>query len=140
SATLENIIKAWEGLGYYSRARNLYAGAQQIVQEFKGEFPKTRADLEKIQGIGPYTIGAILSFGFQQRAAAVDGNVTRVLARYFLIETNVCKQPAKRLIQEKAESVLDEKEPWVTAEALIELGATICVLNPKCSDCPLKEN
>ncbi len=139
-APLETVIKAWEGLGYYSRARNLHAAAQTIVEKFQGEIPSGRRDLETIRGLGPYTIGAILSFGFHQRAAAVDGNTTRVLARYFCIEENVCKQPAKRKIQESAEEILDAEEPWVTAEALIELGATVCTPKPRCPDCPLRSN
>ncbi|HSX25496.1 MAG TPA: A/G-specific adenine glycosylase [Chlamydiales bacterium] len=139
AAPLERVIKAWEGLGYYSRARNLHAGAQQIVERFGGEIPSKREDLETIRGLGPYTIGAVLSFGFQERAPAVDGNVTRVVARYFLIEENVCKGATKKKIEEKAEALLDREEPWVTAEALIELGATICTPRPRCADCPIQE-
>lgn len=139
-APLEAVIKAWEGLGYYSRARNLHAGAQQIVAQFQGEFPEQIEELKKIRGLGPYTIGAILSFGFQKKAAAVDGNVTRVLSRLFCIEKNVCKQATKREIQQKAEAILDEQEPWVTAEALIELGALICTPKPRCLECPLQKS
>ena len=138
AAPLTQVIKAWEGLGYYSRARNLHRGAQQIVDRFGGQIPSKREDLESIHGLGPYTVGAILSFGFHQRFAAVDGNVTRVLARYFWIEENVSKQSVKRKIAQAAESVLDAEEPWVTAEALIELGATICTPKPKCAVCPLQ--
>jgi len=140
AATTEQVIKAWEGLGYYSRARNLHAAAQKIVNEFGGTIPSTRSHLETIRGLGPYTIGAILSFGFQQRAPAVDGNVTRVLSRYFCIEENVCKQSVKRQIEGKADALLDENEPWITSEALIELGATVCQPKPKCSECPLQKN
>jgi A/G-specific adenine glycosylase len=140
-APLEQVIKAWEGLGYYSRARNLHAGAQEIVGRFGGEFPFIYEDLKTIKGLGPYTIGAILSFGFQRRSAAVDGNVTRVLARYFCLEENVCRQPVKRMIEQKAEALLDDAEPWVTAEALIELGATLCTPNrPRCSECPISQS
>lgn len=138
SAPLEKVIKAWEGLGYYSRARNLHKGARQIVEHFGGEIPSRREDLESIQGLGPYTVGAILSFGFRQRAAAVDGNVARVLARFFLIEENISKEGVKRAIAERAEALLDAKEPWVTAEALIELGALVCAPKPRCADCPLR--
>lgn len=138
SAPLEKVIKAWEGLGYYSRARNLHRGARQIVENFGGEIPSRREDLESIQGLGPYTVGAILSFGFRQRAAAVDGNVARVLARFFLIEENISKQAVKRAIAERAEALLDAKEPWVTAEGLIELGALVCAPKPRCANCPLQ--
>jgi A/G-specific adenine glycosylase len=140
AAPIERVIKTWEGLGYYSRARNLHRGAQQMVESFGGEVPSDREALMSIKGLGPYTIGAILSFGFQKRAAAVDGNVTRVLARYFSIEENVGRQSVKRLIGEKAEAILDEREPWVTAEALIELGATVCTPKPFCELCPLQKS
>lgn len=139
-APLEKVIKVWEGLGYYSRARNLHKGAQQIVDQFEGEIPSKREDLESIHGLGPYTVGAIMSFGFKQRAPAVDGNVTRVLTRYFSIEENICKQSTKRKITASAESILDANEPWITAEALIELGATVCTPRPRCSSCPLQKN
>ena len=112
--------------------------AQQILESFGGQIPSKRDDLMTIQGLGPYTIGAILSFGFRMRAAAVDGNVTRVLARYFSIEENVGRQAVKRLISEKADAILDPTEPWVTAEALIELGATVCTPKPRCESCPLQ--
>ena len=141
SSPLERVIKAWEGLGYYSRARNLHAAAQQIVDRFGGEIPSSQEDLETIRGLGPYTIGALLSFGFQKRAPAVDGNVVRVLSRYLLIEENVCRPSVKRKIEEKAEGLLDQNEPWVTAEALIQLGASICSpQRPKCSECPIRKN
>ncbi|MBU6384112.1 MAG: A/G-specific adenine glycosylase [Verrucomicrobia bacterium] len=139
-ASLDAVIKAWEGLGYYSRARNLHKGAQQIVERFGGEIPSTREELMSIQGLGPYTVNAILSFGFRKRAAPVDGNVTRVLARFFAIEDNVCKQAVKRKIAQGAEALLTPDEPWVTAEALIELGATICTPRPRCEICPLNKN
>ncbi len=138
AASVERVIKAWEGLGYYSRARNLHSGARQVVERFGGKIPSTWGELETIRGVGPYTIGAILSFGFKKRAAAVDGNVTRVLARYFLIQENVCKQAVKRRIAREAEAILDVDEPWITAEALIELGATVCTPRPRCSVCPLE--
>lgn len=140
NAPLEMVIKAWEGLGYYSRARNLHLGAKQMVEQFGGKIPLKREELLAIHGLGPYTANAILSFGFHKRAAPVDGNVTRVLARFFRIEENVCKQSVKNKIAKGAEAVLDSDEPWVTAEALIELGATICTPKPHCELCPLNQN
>lgn len=139
-APLELVIKTWEGLGYYSRARNLHKGAQEIVEMFDGEIPQSREALEKISGLGPYTVNAILSFGFKKRTAAVDGNVTRVLARFFSLKENVCKQPAKKKLQLGADAILDSEEPWVSAEALIELGATVCTPKPLCELCPLEKN
>ena len=139
-ASLDEVIKAWEGLGYYSRARNLHQGAKQIVEQFNGQIPSSREELMTIRGLGPYTIGAILSFGFKKRSVAVDGNVTRVLSRYFCIEENVCKQAVKKKIAQGAEAILDPDEPWVTMEALIELGATICTPKVRCEMCPLQKN
>ena len=137
-APIEQVIKAWEGLGYYSRARNLHAAAGQIVEEFGGEIPDTKEALRSIRGFGPYTTNALLSFGFQKRALAVDGNVLRVLSRFFLIEENISQSAVRRKIEEKGEILLDLQKPWVTAEALIELGATVCLPKPRCEDCPLK--
>jgi A/G-specific adenine glycosylase len=139
-ASLEQIIKAWEGLGYYNRARHLHEGAKQIVRHFDGTLPSTKEELEKIKGLGSYTVNAILSFAFHQRIAPVDGNVMRVLSRYFLIEEDISKQATKRKIQEHANWMLDEKKPWVTAEALIELGATVCHTKPFCDFCPLQNS
>jgi len=138
SASLEEVIKAWEGLGYYGRARHLHEGARQIVSQYKGIIPSNREQLEKTKGLGPYMVNAILSFAFHQRAAAVDGNVTRVLARHFLVEDDIARHATKKNIQALADEVLDVKKPWVTAEALIELGATLCQSKPLCSFCPLK--
>lgn len=139
AACLPQVIKAWEGLGYYSRARNLHQGAIQIVEQFGGQIPNNKEDLSLIRGLGPYTVGAILSFGFRQRAVAIDGNVTRVLTRYFAIEERVDRQATKKKLTEKAELLLDLKQPWVTAEALIELGASVCAPKPRCEQCPLSE-
>jgi A/G-specific adenine glycosylase len=137
-APLDDVIKAWEGLGYYSRARNLHRGAQQIVADFGGEIPDSKEALATISGLGPYTVGAILSFGFHKRAAAIDGNVLRVMSRYLAIEENVCRSKVRRSIEERTTALLDEREPWITAEALIELGATVCLPRPRCGDCPLQ--
>lgn len=139
AASLEEVIKLWEGLGYYSRARNLYQGAQEILRRFGGQIPSTKEELLSIRGIGPYTVGAILSFGFKKKAVAVDGNVLRVIARLFSIEENICTARARRKIAEKAEQLLDPQAPWITMEALIELGALICTLKPRCEICPLQE-
>lgn len=139
SAPLEAVIKCWEGLGYYSRVRNLHAAARQIVEQFDGKVPQTKEELLTLKGLGTYTVGAILSFGFHQKAAAVDGNVFRVLSRYFQIEENICSSKVKKKIENLAEEMLDPKTPWITAEALIELGATICTPTPRCEICPLQK-
>jgi A/G-specific adenine glycosylase len=135
---LEQVIKAWEGLGYYGRARRLHEGARQIVQQFSGKIPSNREQLEKIKGLGPYTVNAILSFAFHQPTAPVDGNVSRVIARYFLLEKDIGRQSVKKEIQALASEMLDPKKPWVTAEALIELGAVVCQPKPLCDCCPLQ--
>ncbi len=136
-APVDAVLKEWEGLGYYSRARHLHAGAQYVVHVHGGELPSTREALMKIKGLGEYTVGAILSFAFKKRAAAVDGNVLRVLARFENIEEPIDKPQTRQLITKRVEDFLPEKEPWIVSEALIELGATICGKKPKCVQCPL---
>ena len=137
NAPLEDVIKAWEGLGYYSRARNLHAGAQYVVKHFGGELPNTVEGLSQIKGLGPYTIGAILSFAFKQKIAAVDGNVIRVLTRFFQIEEDISKPKTVSKIRLLADEILPDQEPWIFNEALIELGATVCSRRPKCFECPI---
>ncbi|QZA58176.1 A/G-specific adenine glycosylase [Candidatus Rhabdochlamydia porcellionis] len=132
------IIKAWEGLGYYNRARNLHLAAKYILEKYEGVIPDNREELEKIKGLGPYTVGALLNFAFHQKAAAVDANVTRVLARYYYVEEDVTKAKTKQLIQLKTENLLPETEPWVCMEALIELGSLVCSKVAKCIKCPIK--
>jgi A/G-specific adenine glycosylase len=139
-AGLEEVIKAWEGLGYYSRARNLHAGAQYLVAHHGGELPEDPEALAKVKGLGPYTIGAILSFAFHKKAAAVDGNVMRVLSRLFTYEGEIDRPASQKWMREKVEEFLPDSEPWVIMEALIELGATHCGRKPNCEGCPLKED
>lgn len=140
SASLEEVIKMWEGLGYYSRARNLHQAAQFLVDQYAGQLPSTREELSNIKGLGPYTIGAILSFAFQKKAAAVDGNVVRVLTRYFAITDDIQHSSTKKNIWQIAENILPDVEPWIVTEALIELGATVCKRDPDCAKCPLQKN
>ena len=114
--------------------------AQHFVAHHQGEIPCDRAALEEVPGLGPYTIGAILSFAFRQRAAAVDGNVLRVLARYFGIAEDISQGKVRQKITQLAEGILPDEEPWLVAEGLIELGATLCARTPKCLACPLKRD
>ena len=137
-APLEDVFKVWEGLGYYSRARNLHKGAIQIEQK-GGELPSTLNELLQISGIGPYTAGAILSFAFHQKAAAIDGNVERVVSRYVGLEGDLKKEPIKTRLKEQTLALLPDRDSWVVMEALIELGATHCLPNPTCSKCPLNK-
>jgi len=134
-ASLEDIMKVWEGLGYYSRARHLHEGAKKVMRDFGGVLPSERDKLMQIKGFGPYTVGAVLSFAFHQKAPAVDGNVVRVVSRLFAIEEDASK---KRPFEEAVLSILPDDEPWVVMEGLIELGAQICQKKPKCSLCPLQ--
>lgn len=138
AASQDEVIKLWEGLGYYSRARNLHKGAQQIVQEFEGEIPSDPVQLAKIKGLGPYTVGAISSFAFHQKISAVDGNVLRVLSRYFDIHDDIAKPKTVTIIRKLADQLLPEEEHWIVNEALIELGATLCGKKLQCTICPLK--
>lgn len=139
-ASLDEVIKVWEGLGYYSRARYLHAGARYIVAQHQGIFPDCQEEIEKIKGLGVYTAGAIRSFAFHQKTSAVDGNVLRVLARYFKIEEDIAKPKVVKTIRQIAEMILPDEESWIFNEALIELGATICGRQPKCLQCPLKNS
>jgi A/G-specific adenine glycosylase len=137
AASLDKVIKLWEGLGYYSRARNLHAGACYVVQQHQGHLPNTAVELSKIKGIGDYTVGAILSFAFHQKIPAIDGNVLRVLSRYFALHGDIAKTKTKQEIKSIACAILPDHEPWVATEALIELGALICQKKPLCRQCPL---
>ncbi len=139
AASLDEVIKAWEGLGYYARVRHVHAAARELVAKKNGELPCKREELEEIKGLGPYTIGAILSFAFHQKAAAVDGNVARVLSRYFLIEEDISTSAIKQRLQGLAERHLPDTEPWLVMEGLIELGARVCQRVPQCSLCPLQK-
>ena len=136
-ANLETVIKLWEGLGYYSRARNLHAGAKLVMEKFAGKLPPLEKELRQMKGLGPYTTSAILSFAFHQKKAAVDGNVLRVFSRYYQIKDDISKSQTHKKITEILQAQLPEQEPWVINEALIELGATVCRPVPNCSVCPL---
>ncbi|HSX12723.1 MAG TPA: A/G-specific adenine glycosylase [Rhabdochlamydiaceae bacterium] len=139
-ASEEQVLKVWEGLGYYSRARHLHRAAQELIQNQMGHLPQSEEKLLKIKGIGPYTAAAILSFAFHQKAAAVDGNVARVLARLFCIEEDITKGSTQKVLRETLLRLLPDQEPWVIMEALIELGATVCMKRPACDHCPVQQN
>lgn len=141
SSSLDRVLKLWEGLGYYSRARNLHRAARDIVSRFNGELPEGEKELSSIVGLGPYTVGAIRSFAFHRRAAALDGNVIRVLSRLLAFQEDISQLSSVRTLRSHLLQLLPKRTPapWKVMEALIELGATICSKNsPLCSDCPLK--
>lgn len=139
-ASLDQVIKMWEGLGYYSRARHLHEAAKYLVVHFNGQLPSEEEQLKKMKGLGPYTIGAILSFAFHQKKAAVDGNVIRVLTRFFGLEEDISKTATINKLREMAQNLLPDDESWIINEALIELGATICRRKADCGQCPLRKN
>lgn len=134
----EEVLKLWEGLGYYSRARNLHAGAKQVVTQFGGKLPSDVNALRTIRGIGPYTAGAIASIAFRQPVPAVDGNVIRVTARLFDVRENVGIPSVKRQIETYAEHLIPSQRPGDFNQALMDLGSSICVPGtPNCESCPL---
>ncbi|MBR4458848.1 MAG: A/G-specific adenine glycosylase [Clostridia bacterium] len=138
SAEEGDVLKHWEGLGYYSRARNLLAGARQIAAEHGGAVPSDPAVLRKIKGIGDYTSGAIRSIAFGQKAAAVDGNVIRVITRLKGITENAAVPSVRREIAAQTEALMPDTRPGDFNQALMDLGATVCVPGtPDCGVCPL---
>lgn len=138
SASEDAVIKAWEGLGYYSRARNLHKAAKMIVNEFNGVFPETFKSLVTLPGIGPYTGGAIASIAFNERVSAVDGNVLRVISRYCNSFDDIGEEKTKKKVTQWVEEILPETTGDFN-EALMELGALICSpKNPKCIICPIQ--
>lgn len=139
-ADQQEVLKIWEGLGYYSRARHLHAAAQLVVDEFGGTVPDNWDDITELKGVGPYTASAILSIAYQKKHAVVDGNVIRVLSRYFGIEDDVRSTKTKNMIQDYADELISEERPGDFNQALMELGATVCTpSNPDCKKCPLQE-
>ena len=141
NANEDEVLKLWEGLGYYSRARNLHFTAKLISTDLSGSFPKTYKGLLELKGIGPYTAAAIGSICFDLPVAAVDGNVYRVLSRYSGITESIDETATKKQITELANAVLAEQHTGNHNQAVMELGATVCSpLNPSCTDCPLRIN
>ncbi|MCI0477261.1 MAG: A/G-specific adenine glycosylase, partial [Anaerolineales bacterium] len=138
SARLDDVLKTWEGAGYYARARNLHRAAKEIVARFDGKIPSTVEELQTLPGIGRYTAGAIASIAFERDAPAVDGNVTRVLCRYFKIESDPKNAQTQKKLWKLAETLLPRGHAGNFNQALMELGATVCVpRNPHCAACPL---
>jgi A/G-specific adenine glycosylase len=137
----EQVLKAWEGLGYYSRARNLQAAARDVRDHFGGIVPDTPDGISSLKGVGPYTAGAILSIAYNLPEPAVDGNVMRVLSRYFLLEEDIAKPSTRIGIEKLARSLIPAGEAGGFNQALMELGATICTpKSPHCLPCPVMEH
>lgn len=138
AASLQDILKIWEGLGYYTRARNLYRGAVYIVNVLNGNFPESRDELLKIPGIGPYTSAAIASIAFNQPYGVVDGNVSRVMARMYRIGEVTSSTRFKKTVTDLVNQSLNWGAPSWVNQAWMELGALVCTPRPSCSVCPLE--
>ena len=135
-----DVLKVWEGLGYYSRARNLHSTAKKIVGELNGIFPGTFNEILQLKGVGIYTASAILSFAFNQQYAVVDGNVIRVLARVFGLKNDFASSSGKKIFQAKADSLIQHCNAAAFNQAIMNFGALHCrPKNPDCKNCPFKK-
>lgn len=138
-ASQDEVLRLWQGLGYYSRGRNLHFTANQVVTDFDGFFPNNYDDLLKLKGVGNYTAAAIASFCWNQKKAVVDGNVYRVLARYFGVESDISLTSSQKDFQNLANELLNSKKPGLHNQAIMEFGALQCVpKQPNCMSCPLQ--
>ncbi len=136
-----SVLRLWQGLGYYTRARNLLKCAKTIVLEFDGKFPEKVESLLTLPGIGPYTAAAIASFAFKKPVAAVDGNALRVFSRYFGITEDIRKGKVVKQITTMAQDTIDLKDPDLFNHAIMDLGSLVCLSdNPRCDQCPLMDN
>jgi A/G-specific adenine glycosylase len=141
AADEQEVLRLWQGLGYYSRARNLHKCAKSVVKDYHGKFPESYQELQKLKGIGKYTAAAIASFAFDQSVPVVDGNVFRVLARYFDIPDDIAQPKSFTTFFNIASEIIPEDDASTFNQAIMELGATICT--PKkfdCENCPLSQD
>ncbi len=137
-AAPDDVMKSWEGLGYYGRARHLHRAAREVVERFNGRVPDTLEALLSLSGIGRYTAGAILSIAFEKPEAVLDGNVIRVLSRMFHVTDDVRKTSTQKMLWSLSEGLLPKRRIRDYNQALMELGALVCrARNPACSDCPV---
>ncbi len=137
----DQLLRDWQGLGYYSRARNLHHSAKYISADLNGDFPRSYNEIIKLKGVGAYTAAAIASFAFKESKAVVDGNVIRVISRLFAVEEPVDQSLGQKKIQVLATEIIDSKNPDIHNQAMMELGAMICTpKSPKCDICPLNNN
>ena len=140
AAPEDDVLKLWEGLGYYSRARNLHKGARQVMADFGGAIPADVGQLREISGIGPYTAGAIASIAFEQPVPAVDGNVIRVVSRLRGIRENVGVPSVRRQLEAEAAALVPADRPGDFNQAVMDLGAAVCTPGtPACETCPLRD-
>ncbi|MDL2265415.1 A/G-specific adenine glycosylase [Parabacteroides sp. OttesenSCG-928-G07] len=137
----DDVLKLWQGLGYYSRARNLQSAAKDIMTRFHGQFPESHKDILSLKGIGEYTAAAVSSIVWDQPYPVVDGNVYRVLSRLFGIDLPIDSTQGKKYFYELAGSILDKAQPGIYNQAIMEFGALQCVpRQPDCVNCPLQDN
>ena len=138
NAEEQNVLKLWQGLGYYSRARNLHYAAKYIVNDLNGNFPSTYSEIIKLKGVGDYTASAVASIAFNETTAVVDGNVYRILSRFFGIDTPINSTKGIKEFKALASSLIDNKQPATFNQSIMEFGARQCKpKNPDCSTCPL---
>jgi len=141
NASEEEVLKLWQGLGYYSRARNLHQTAKEVAFELQGEFPTTYTDLLKLNGVGEYTAAAIASFAYNENVPVVDGNVFRVLSRYFDVETDIASAGAKKEFTALAQELIPKGVANIFNQAIMEFGALQCVpKNPDCQNCAFNDS
>lgn len=139
NAPEDKLLKGWEGLGYYSRARNLQVAAKQIMEEFGGQFPTTVEEIRSLKGIGPYTAGAISSIAFEVPEPAIDGNVMRVVSRLFCIEADIAKASSRNIFDEAMRKIISQDQPGDFNQAMMDLGSSICTpTSPQCELCPIQ--
>lgn len=139
AADEDTVVKAWQGLGYYSRARNLRLGVREVMSKYGGEMPRTRKEVESLKGVGAYTAGAILSVAFNQREPAIDGNVLRVYARLYAVREDIMRTAGKKAIAALVDETLPYDRPGDFNQSLMDFGATICIPKaPRCEGCPLR--
>lgn len=138
-ATEEEVIKLWEGLGYYSRVRNLHLAVKEVSASYGGIVPDSVEEISKLKGVGPYTTGAILSIAYQKKVPAVDGNVMRVFSRLFGLYDDIASQATRKKMETIADCLIPESKPGDFNQALMELGAMVCTpTSPQCIFCPLQ--
>ncbi|MCS7464666.1 A/G-specific adenine glycosylase [Paenibacillus doosanensis] len=141
NAPEEEVLKLWEGLGYYSRARNLQGAVREVQERYGGVVPDTLKEISTLKGVGPYTAGAVLSIAYNKPEPAVDGNVMRVLSRYFLIEEDIMKIGTRGIMEKLAKELIPEGAAGDFNQGLMELGAMVCTpRSPHCLTCPVMEH
>ncbi|MED0665335.1 A/G-specific adenine glycosylase [Bacillus badius] len=137
----EKVLKAWEGLGYYSRARNLQAAVREVQEKYGGKVPDTKEEISSLKGVGPYTSGAILSIAYGVPEPAVDGNVMRVISRLLSVWDDIAKASSRKIFEEAVRQLISKEDPSSFNQALMELGALICTpTSPSCLLCPVREH